>query len=502
MRKSLAFITAGLFTISAAPAALAAAPTLDNDSNYTLALAGDILTFSQSGFTYNPDPWVTDGAVSVVTDERSIGSFYACDGAVTSPGVRSINNTGTMEGPDVASFGSVATNSLPLECIRFSNGGTTLVNVASATINLSWSQTLGYSDYATLWSNGFKYITFAELINANDDGAYTTGDYVAMTATHEYSFSLQGGSPTVSQQPTVSLSGSQITVTDATWSSGTTVVSTIVCQQPIASAVTTPTAGLSFQNCGPIYASSNSSDYTYASDIAASYVDGQSGRIPWVSQAGTNVLVKSCNASSGDCVATATVPYTASASPAAAPVPYSGPTLLMATGTIPAGAGEDVTIEGEKLETVTEVEVGKKEAEFSTTPTSLTLKVPTSLEIGTHDIDMTSSFGKITIQDAITVTKTATVISEDAVRVWTKLMEGDQVRLFAKNPVGAGKIQFFKDGKEIAWMNAIDETDPKLSFNSSAHYLVRTVDLTEGKNRFEIKVDGKRVWRATYVPKA
>jgi hypothetical protein len=74
--------------------------------------------------------------------------------------------------------------------------------------------------------------------------------------------------------------------------------------------------------------------------------------------------------------------------------------------------------------------------------------------------------------------------------------------MYAKHPVGDGKIQFFVDGKEISWINAVDLTDPKLSFASSNPYLVRSVDLNPGKNRFEIKLDGVRVWRATYVPKS
>jgi hypothetical protein len=73
--------------------------------------------------------------------------------------------------------------------------------------------------------------------------------------------------------------------------------------------------------------------------------------------------------------------------------------------------------------------------------------------------------------------------------------------MYAKDPIGDGKIQFFVDGKEIAWINAVDEADPKLRFAKNFGYLVRSVELNEGKNRFEIRLDGVRVWRATYVPR-
>jgi hypothetical protein len=64
------------------------------------------------------------------------------------------------------------------------------------------------------------------------------------------------------------------------------------------------------------------------------------------------------------------------------------------------------------------------------------------------------------------------------------------------------KVQFVLSGREIAWIRAVDELDPKLSFAGGSAYLVRTVKLSSGKNRFEIVVEGERVWRATYAPRA
>ncbi len=353
--------------------------------------------------------------------------------------------------------------------------------------------------YTGIHAAGYVHIGFAQLLNVVDDGAYSTGDYVAITATHQYVY--PGATPTVSNQPTLTLTGSQITATNATWSSGLSVLTTFACQQERQTAISTPTAGLSFNGCGPIFNSNNPSDNTAATDVETSFLIGQNGRVPWVAMAGTHILVTSCHQTSSECVATATVEYVAANSPQAPPPPYSGPVLLLSSGSISAGAGDDVTIKGDKLETVSDVEVGKIDAEFSTTPSSLTLTVPTELEIGTHDIDMTSSFGKITIQDAVRVTRTATIVSEEFFKVWTKLQSGNKVKMHAKNPMGEGKIQFLVNGEEIAWVNAVDETDPKLNSANGASYLVRTVDLEPGKNRFEIKQDGQRIWFATYVPK-
>ena len=128
---------------------------------------------------------------------------------------------------------------------------------------------------------------------------------------------------------------------------------------------------------------------------------------------------------------------------------------------------------------------------------------PAGLTPGNNvDLVINSSSGTLTHQDAfdIPADTCAAVMSKGR---WTQLQsDGKTVKIYAKDPIGDGKIQFFVDGKEIAWVNAVDEADPKLFAAASGDpYLVRSVALHDGKNRFEIKLDGVRVWRATYVPK-
>lgn len=72
------------------------------------------------------------------------------------------------------------------------------------------------------------------------------------------------------------------------------------------------------------------------------------------------------------------------------------------------------------------------------------------------------------------------------------------VKVYAKDIVGIGKVQFFVNGREIAWVRAESARDPKLRIDNSYPYLVRTVRLGPGKNRFEILVNGDRAWFATY----
>ena len=81
---------------------------------------------------------------------------------------------------------------------------------------------------------------------------------------------------------------------------------------------------------------------------------------------------------------------------------------------------------------------------------------------------------------------------------WTKRISDTQAKLYAKNIVGAGKVQFFLNGKEIAWVSATDAADPKLRAANGAYYLVRTVNLADGKNVLEIKIKGVQVKRVVY----
>lgn len=178
---------------------------------------------------------------------------------------------------------------------------------------------------------------------------------------------------------------------------------------------------------------------------------------------------------------------------------YSGPVVRSVTN---AALGHSVTVTGERLETVTAVEVdGTRIAIANPSASKFTFVVPEGMTVGRKDLALIGSFGKLVAQRAFTIS--STVGSLSGTSYWTQLQtDGTTVKLYAKGVVGAGKFQFFADGKEIAWVNAVDQADPKLREANGAHYLVRTYDLKPGKNRFEIRIDGERVWRTTYVPKS
>lgn len=130
----------------------------------------------------------------------------------------------------------------------------------------------------------------------------------------------------------------------------------------------------------------------------------------------------------------------------------------------------------------------------------------------TSEFDITAEPGDYLLQlsgtsqtgEPITLALEAQIQGDQTLSVWTKRLPGNsQAKLYAKSVVGVGKVQFFFNSREIAWVRAIDETDPKLRVITSgpmigANYLVRTVDLKIGKNVLEIYLDGERVRRTAY----
>lgn len=180
-----------------------------------------------------------------------------------------------------------------------------------------------------------------------------------------------------------------------------------------------------------------------------------------------------------------------------APAPYSGPTI--STPPTETSSGKAV-LRGENLDQVTGAEIDGVSCGITYADDELTIEIPDSVGNGVKDLILTGSFGRLTLQGGLILDRV--VRAESSSYFWTQKQKDGSVKVYAKNVTGAGKVQFFVDGRELAWVNDVDGTDPKLRFANGASYLVRSVDLNPGKNRFEIKLDGVRVWRATYVPKS
>jgi len=163
-----------------------------------------------------------------------------------------------------------------------------------------------------------------------------------------------------------------------------------------------------------------------------------------------------------------------------------------------------VTLAGQRLDAVMAasvqgrlVRIADKRADV------MVIEVPAGLTPATGvDLVLESSFGRLTVQSVFNIVGatagfTCAEVGE-AAQFWTKRISPTQVKFYAKWPVGAGKIQFMVDGREIGWVRATSDSDRKLIVAQGRSYFVRTVTLKPGKNRFEIRVDGERVRRATY----
>jgi hypothetical protein len=172
------------------------------------------------------------------------------------------------------------------------------------------------------------------------------------------------------------------------------------------------------------------------------------------------------------------------------PVPYLGPVVTNDPET--ASSGGTVTYTGTDLDEVTSATIaGVSSTIVSKSPSALTLRVPAGLTQGMHDVDLYYGTTEVlTLQNGL--------IIENPIKVWTQLQTDNTVKMYAKNIIGEGKIQFFHNGNEIAWVRASNALNPKLREANGSHYLVRTRELVAGKNAFEIYQDGTRIWRAAY----
>ena len=174
---------------------------------------------------------------------------------------------------------------------------------------------------------------------------------------------------------------------------------------------------------------------------------------------------------------------------------YSGPTITSTGITVRAGA--TVNLLGSELSSVTGVIVDGLAADIvSKSNTSITIRVP-SVSAGLQDLVVLSGFGTLTVQGALRVVAGEGVTTQLATVSIKRI--GNSVRLFVSEPAGVGKIQFKINGREIAWVRAVDATNPKLRTANGRSYFVRLAALGAGKNGVEIYVDGERVKRAAYT---
>lgn len=179
------------------------------------------------------------------------------------------------------------------------------------------------------------------------------------------------------------------------------------------------------------------------------------------------------------------------------PASYTGPVVNSPSISGSVASGSKVALTGSRLGGVTKVEINGLDCAASVNGEGeLEITVPAGLAAGTYDLVITSESGKLTVQDGIRVSGNSVApLTSTVPRPSAKKNDAAgnvKVRIF--DVIGAGKVQILVNGEEIAWINAVDATDPKLVND----YLVRTVALAEGKTSIEVYVDGARVQRWAY----
>ena len=175
-----------------------------------------------------------------------------------------------------------------------------------------------------------------------------------------------------------------------------------------------------------------------------------------------------------------------------APKPYDGPVV---TGK--SVQQTEIVLTGRNLDQVESVEIEELELEPQIEQGHLKVDLSDVLPVQSEILTLVGAFGKMAIDLTVNLQLEST---SEPTKFWTKKISDTEIKLYAKNIIGAGKVQFFHNGNEVAWIRAEDDPDPKLRIIESgpmtgSNYLVRTREMVEGKNVFEIYVDGERVLR-------
>lgn len=125
----------------------------------------------------------------------------------------------------------------------------------------------------------------------------------------------------------------------------------------------------------------------------------------------------------------------------ASPLPsYSGPTLRTIKQRVVAGSS--AVLSGTQLDSVTAVYVGQSIAEItSQSDDSLTIKLQATLKVGSHDLVLYSSYGRLTVMGAVYVRAASVQDSSNSSNIGPELAESDFVLSdAAKLLMGKSKI--------------------------------------------------------------
>lgn len=181
---------------------------------------------------------------------------------------------------------------------------------------------------------------------------------------------------------------------------------------------------------------------------------------------------------------------------ASSPAPYIGP-IVSTVSTRSPSEGQRVFVSGQRLDSITSLSIAGQSVPFTLTLAGgLSFEFPAGLSAGHHDMVLQSSFGLLRVQQLFEVSGGTDASRANTNRdVVIRTTAGRLTKIYIFDVVGAGKVQVFVNGKEIAWVNATAHNDPKLrQLPNGEGYLVRTVDpddaVTVFIDGFEVSLTG------------
>jgi hypothetical protein len=318
----------------------------------------------------------------------------------------------------------------------------------------------------------------------------------------------QATTPTVSPPPTLSIDQAtgEITINSPVWSDSAAGGSQIrACPSQISaqSTATTSTTNAVSQ-CATLFVASGS--VVPATNLNSAYISvpppleqSQNGNYTDFASSYPFIVHRFSTTATPNFVWSASVEWLGGGSSTEDVVstpPYTGPVLQAPGATKPVAAGGKLTIPGSNLSGVSSVEIGGQASLVVVNSDSeLEVVIPAGLAPGKYDIIVVSDSGRLTVQDGLTISAGAATTPSGDLKPSTRLKEDNTVKVYLFNVIGNGKVQIFLNGKEIAWINPKDSTDPKLKDD----YFVRTLKLDDGKNIITVVRDGVQVSRKAYT---
>jgi hypothetical protein len=173
---------------------------------------------------------------------------------------------------------------------------------------------------------------------------------------------------------------------------------------------------------------------------------------------------------------------------------FTGPIIFVPLSLGDLAVGVTLALNGLNLSTIESISLGGEDAKVTViSDIRIEITIP-EIAPGNYNLKVESSLGGVIVEPTLSVVRQ----SQPELQVIVKRVGQTRAKIWAKNVIGQGKIQFKFNGQEVAWVRAIDGTNPKLRLANGSYYLVRTIDLDFGNNALEVFSDADRIRRVVY----